>query len=247
MFQPIKDPNTTQLPWLLLFGRTLLFFGVQTLFALGFAVGGTTAPWTASAAWWPLGVTLVNLICLVVMVFAVQREGGSYWTIFRLERAHLKSDLMALAVVLLISAPVSYLPNVLLATALFGDAQVALDLLVRPLPLWAAYASVILFPITQGLVELPLYFLYVMPRLRHQGIAIGVAVVLTVLMLSLQHLAIPFLFDSRFIIWRGLMFLPFALLVGLVLHWRPRLLSYLAVVHVLMDMAFAVLLIGVAT
>lgn len=246
MSQTIKVPNTTQLPWLLLFGRAVLFFGVQALFALGFAAGGTMAPWMASAAWWPLGVILVNLFCLVVMRFAVECEGSSYWTIFRLEQTHVKSDLIGVAVVLLISIPVSYLPNVLLATALFGDTQVALNELVRPLPLWAAYASVVLFPITQGLVELPLYFLYVMPRLRHQGIAAGVAVALTVLMLSLQHLAIPFLFDSRFIIWRGLMFLPFALLVGLVLQWRPRLLPYLAVIHVCMDMAFAVLLLGAA-
>jgi len=35
------NPTTTKrLPWLLLFGRGLLFMGVQALFALGFAVGG---------------------------------------------------------------------------------------------------------------------------------------------------------------------------------------------------------------
>jgi len=36
------------------------------------------------------------------------------------------------------------------------------------------------------------------------------------------------------------MFLPFAFLVGLVLKWRPRLLPYLAVVHVLIDEATSV-------
>ena len=242
--------NTTTnkaIPWLLLFGRTLLFLGMQALFAFGLAVGGATQAWSASAAWWPFGVTLVNLICLAVMIFTIRREGGSYGALFRIEHAQLKSDLIVLAVVLLIMAPVSYLPNVLLANALFGDAQVALGLLVQPLPLWAAYCSVVFFPITQGLVELPLYFLYALPRLRRQGVPDGVALVLAVLMLGLQHLAIPFWFDIRFITWRALMFIPFALLVGIVLRWRPRLLPYLAVVHILMDMAFAALLIGVAT
>lgn len=241
--------NTTTnnaIPWLLLFGRTLLFLGAQALCAFGLAVGGVAQAWSASAAWWPLGVTLVNLICLAVMVFVVHREGSSYWALFRIARTPIKSDLIALAVVLLMTVPVSYLPNVLLANALFGDAQVALDLLVRPLPLWAAYCSVVFFPITQGLVELPLYFRYALPRLRRQGVPDGVALVLAVLMLGLQHLAIPFWFDIRFITWRALMFIPFAFLVGIVLRWRPRLLPYLAVVHVLMDLAFAAMLIEVA-
>jgi hypothetical protein len=119
--------------------------------------------------------------------------------------------------------------------------------LVRPLPLWAAILSVLVFPVTQGLVELPLYFRYVLPRLQQQGVSTGLAVALTALMLGLQHVAMPFLFNNRFILWRGLMFLPFAFLVGIVLAWRPRLLPYLVVVHWLLDLAFAAMLLGVAT
>lgn len=45
--------NTTTnkaIPWLLLFVRTLLFLGVQALFAFGLAVGGVAQAWSASAA-----------------------------------------------------------------------------------------------------------------------------------------------------------------------------------------------------
>lgn len=69
---------------------------------------------------------------------------------------------------------------------------------------------------------------------------------LPALMLGFQHLALPLVFDARFITWRALMFVPFAVLVGLVLRWRPRLLPYLAIVHVLMDMSFAAMFLGVA-
>jgi len=162
-------------------------------------------------------------------------------------REQVKRDLMALAVILLIAGPVSYLPNILLANALFGDAQQALNLLVRPLPLWAAVVGVIFFPITQGLVELPLYFLFVMPRLQRPGMSPLLTLTLAALMLGLQHLAVPFLFDLRFITWRALMFIPFAFLVGIVLWWRPRLLPYLALVHMLLDLAFALMLLGIAT
>lgn len=234
-------------PWLLLFGRTGLFLGVQALFALRFYVGGTAPAWDASANWWPLSVTLVNGVCLAAMSYLLPREGELYWTFFRIKRPYIKADLLALVVILVIAVPVSYLPNVLLATALFGDAQGALDLLMRPLPFWAAMLSVVLFPVTQGLVELPLYFLYVMPRLYRQGVSHAGALTLAAIMLSLQHVAIPFLFDQRFITWRALMFLPFAFLVGVVLQWRPRLLPYLAIVHVLMDLAAAAMLLSVVS
>lgn len=243
----MNSTRANAFPWLLLFGRTGLFLGVQALFALVFYAGGATQAWDAGANWWPLSVTLVNGVCLAAMSYLLPREGKLYWTFFRIERPYIKADLLALVVILVIAAPVSYLPNVLLATALFGDAQGALDLLMRPLPFWAATLSVLLFPVTQGLVELPLYFLYVMPRLYRQGVSRAGALSLAAVMLSLQHVVIPFLFDLRFITWRALMFLPFAFLVGVVLQWRPRLLPYLASVHVLMDLAAAVMLLKVVS
>lgn len=233
-------------PWLLLFGRTGLFLSVQVLIAVGLYAGGATQAWATGANWWPLSVTLVNGLCLAAMSFLLQREGDTYWALFRIQRPHMKADLLALVGILIIAAPVSYLPNVLLADALFGDAQAALDLFIRPLPLWAVVLSILLFPLTQGLTELPLYFLYVLPRLQHQGVSRAWALTVTAVMLSLQHVAIPLLFDVRFVTWRALMFLPFAFLVGLVLQWRPRLLPYLATVHVLLDLATAAMLLNVA-
>lgn len=58
--------------------------------------------------------------------------------------------------------------------------------------------------------------------------------------LELQHVSLPLIFDWRFIVWRGLMFLPFALLLGWALHRRPGLLPYLVVVHILFDLLVAV-------
>ena len=37
------------------------------------------------------------------------------------------------------------------------------------------------------------------------------------------------------------MFLPFAVLVALVMRARPRLMPYIAVIHVLMDLSVAVM------
>jgi hypothetical protein len=118
--------------------------------------------------------------------------------------------------------------------------------MLGPLPLWAAYAAILLFPVTQGLAEGATYFAYAMPKLESQGLSRWLAVSLASLMLAFQHIAVPLLFDTRYILWHGLMFIPFAFLAGILMRWRPRLLPYIAIIHVLMDMLFATMLLSVA-
>ena len=230
----------------MLFSRISLFIGIQALFALGFMLAGANSAWEKSANWWPLVVTIANFITLFLLVRLFRREGKNFWDIFRIQKKYIKSDLLVLAGTLVLLGPVSYLPNVGLGGLLFGDPQRTLDLIVRPLPFWAVYISIILFPLTQALAELATYFFYSMPRLEAQGLSRWLAVSLASLVLAFQHIGVPFLFDARFIAWRALMFVPFAFFVGILLRWRPRLLPYLAIVHGLMDLAFAVMFLGSA-
>jgi hypothetical protein len=46
--------------------------------------------------------------------------------------------------------------------------------------------------------------------------------------------------------WRFLIFLPFALWVGLIVRWRPRLLPYMMVIHALMDVSLFMFLLPIA-
>ena len=133
----------------------------------------------------------------------------------------------------------------LLASWLFGDSQTVLNLLVHPFLLWAVFFSIILFPINQGMTEIPLYFITVMPRIKAQNVPRWLAIDLPSLILGLQHFAVPFVFDIRFIAWRALMFIPFAFCFGIVRSWQLRLLPYIAVIHVLMDLSFAIMLLSV--
>jgi hypothetical protein len=229
-------------PWIMLPARLVLFAAIQALFALGFYLGGSSSAWDAGAAWWPFAVGLTNLVCLFLLVRLFKQEGGRYWDIFRFDRQHIKGDLLVLLASLVVMGPVSMGPNSLLASALFGDAMAPMRQFLAPLPLWAVYSGgLLLFPITQGLVELATYFAYVMPRLGKLSGRPWLAYVLASTFLGLQHAAMPLRFDWRFLLWRGVMFMPFAFLIGAILKWRPRLLPYLAIVHVLMDFSTGIL------
>jgi hypothetical protein len=50
---------------------------------------------------------------------------------------------------------------------LFGQQQAALNLVARPLPLWAAASALVFFPAAVALSELPTYLSYLQPRLEN--------------------------------------------------------------------------------
>jgi hypothetical protein len=95
------------------------------------------------------------------------------------------------------------------------------------------------------MVELPTYMLFVMPRLEKQGVRPWLAVTLTGLFLSAQHIFIPFIPDLRFITYRLVMFLPFAFLIAVILRKRPRLMLFFGIIHVLMNLSLAVMFLFV--
>lgn len=226
------------LPWLL-WHRFILFGVVQALLALAYRVAGVAAPWEAAAAAWPVAVTVTSACTLVLMHLRMRGEGSRLRDLYRIDASSVTSDLRATAVLVLAAAILAIGPNLALAWLLWGDLEAGAALLVRPVPDPVAWIALLVFPLAIGLSELPWYFGYLLPRLRTLYGARR-AVLVSASALALQHVTIPLLFDLRFVAWRALMFVPFALLLGVVLHRRPRLLPYLVVVHVLLDLAVGV-------
>lgn len=239
----MNEQITQKRAWIMLPIRLCLFAGFQALVALAFFLFGKEKAWSASTNWWPLVVFFANIVCLILLIRFYKAEGDRFWNIFKFQKDTVGKDLLALLGFLIVAGPIGFLPNILLGNLLFGNVSIATELFLRPLPMWAVIASILLFPLTQGLVEIPTYMMYVMPRIEKGGLPRWVAILLPSLFLAAQHIAIPLVFNGRFILWRFLMFLPFAFLVALVIKWRPRLLSYIAIIHVLMDISTAMMLL----
>lgn len=201
--------------------------------------------WESSSAWWPIAALLTNLASIALLVTLTRREGVSYWSIFGFKRDSVKSDLLWLLPVLVLAMPLAYIPNIGTAALLFGNPEVALGMFIQPLPMWAAILA-IGFPLTIIFAELPLYFGYVMPRLAERTQSRWVQVLVPALFLSVQHVTLPLILDWRFAIWRAVMFLPFAVLVGFAVRRRPSLLPYLVVIHGLIDLAMVTMLFPIA-
>jgi hypothetical protein len=240
---PGADPSTAaaseapsrQWLWWMLAHRLVLFAAVQGAIALVLWLGGAGDAWQQSIAWWPLSATVTGLCSLALLRRSLHLEGGRYRDLLRFDRTHLREDVRTTLLLVAAAAVLALVPNLGLAALLWGDPAIAVDMLVRPLPRAAAWALLIAFPLAIGLSELPVYFGYVLPRLRRRLGRHLPAILITAAVLSLQHVALPLVLDWRFVVWRALMFLPFALLLAVVLDRRPRLLPYLVIVHILLD------------
>lgn len=152
-------------------------------------------------------------------------------------------DLWLFIAIFVISGPVVFGPNYLLSVLLWKDPAVPAAMMFQPVEKWLSVLLVAAFPVTITFAELATYFGYIMPRLEKQIKRKWVAVALPVAFLSLQHITMPFIPDLRFILYRSIVFLPFALMLGIAIHKRPTLFPYFAVMHGVMDLGTAVMLI----
>jgi membrane protease YdiL (CAAX protease family) len=238
---PSIDSSRTGWPLVMLVLRFGLFLAWQASIAGYFALQGEPNAWQASVAWWPVTVTLTNVICFVLLRWLARRDGITFGQLVHADfgREHLRQDLLLLLGVLLLAGPVAMIPNLGLAQLLYGDFQIAVDLFTQPLPVAVALITLFTFPLTQPLAEIPTYFGYAMPRLAKRWGSPWKAILVSAFWLGVQHMAVPFIPEWRFALWRAVMFIPFALLLAWAIHRRPRLTPYLMVVHALIDFPVA--------
>ena len=223
-----------------LMSRLVGFALVQAAVALWYALTGATEPWQRSLAWWPISATVTSLAGIALLDWRLRCEGSRYLDLLRVQRATVGRDLLLVAVAAVVAGVLAVGPNLGLSVLLWGDPEAGASRFFAPLPHWAAALALVAFPLSVGLSEFPTYFGFVLPRLRALGLSCVWAVILSGSVLSLQHVTLPLAFDAAFLIWRAFMFVLFALFVAALLAWRPRLLPYLVVVHVLLDAAAVV-------
>ncbi len=223
-------------PWLMLISRSALFLLVQLLIALVLALAGVADAWGESSRWWTFIAILANLGSIYLLLRVFNAEGKRYFDVIHFSRGTVRADLLWFLLSTLIAAPIGALPMNPLSNLLFGDPMAATRMLFRPIPSWAFVLS-FLFPLTIAFAELPTYFGYVMPRLASQLKNGWLAWLIASFGLAAQHVFLPLILDGRFMLWRLGMFLPFALVIGLVLKLRPSLLPYYMIVHALIDLS----------
>ena len=212
---------------LLLFSRLFLFLSFQIFIAL------FLTSWEGSVKYWALSASLTNIVSIILLIVFFRQENISFFSVFRFQKGNLKGDLIWFLILLLLSVPIAIIPSLALSTLLWGNTEYYHQVLFQPLNRPLVYCVLLVYPLTTGLVELTTYFGYIMPRLKRYFKSQWIVVALPVLAFSLQHCTLPLVFETKFIFFRGVMYLLFAFVYGIAIYKRPSLLPWLAILQLL--------------
>jgi hypothetical protein len=217
------------LTFALLGSRLILFLFFQVIIAL------ITSSWNVPEKYWLLSATLTNIVSIVLLLIIFRAEGRNYFNLFKFDKTNIKKDILLFLGITILTIPIVFAPGYFLSLLLWNDVNIPTQMMFGTLDKGLIYVLLIFFPATIVFAELATYFGYIMPKLKEQLNAKWLAVLLPVLFLSIQHCTLPFIPDINFIIYRSLVFLPFAILIGLSIHYRPSLFIYFAILHGIMD------------
>jgi hypothetical protein len=249
MSLPVDVTPSWVRPLGMLVHRTALFLVCQLCIAIVIAAQGQPNAFLRAAAWWPVSATVTSLITLGILRRLLRAEHLGWRAFLHIERGHVLADVAICIGVFVVCGPLVMLPSNALSLALYGSQTSTAPLIYQPLPYPVALVISILFPLTVALSELPAYLAYAMPRVERilgsRWSAVG-AVLLIGFCLAAQHVTLPLVLDWRFMLWRLVMFLPFALWLAVSVRWRPRLLPYLMFGHFLIDFANAPMILAAA-
>jgi uncharacterized protein len=167
-----------------------------------------------------------------------RREGIRLFDLVGFERTRLGRD--AALGVSLIPVSVVFIFAGTFAAGWLVYGRPAPPYLLGHLPLPAALYGVLVWPFVWGLTEQMTYNGYLLPRFQVLGRRTGPAVAVVAFAWASQHVVMPLTFDAKFMAFRLLSSVPFALFLTCA-YLRLRRLVPFAVAHALMD-AWTVLL-----
>jgi hypothetical protein len=219
-------------PVLMLFARAACAVGAQGFVAAIFALRPSPTPWHDAEPWLPVYGTLIDAGCLALLWRLTRREGIRLFDLVGFERTRLLRDVL-LGVALI---PVSL---VIIFGGTYAAGWIVYGTLAQPyflggLPLPAALYGVLVWPFIWGLTEQMTYNGYLVPRFQVLCRRTSVAIGIVAFVWAMQHAFMPLTFDRKFMAFRLLASVPFAVFQTF-LYLRLRRVVPFATAHALMD------------
>ncbi len=226
--------------------RTAFLLLAQAACALIYTIQNAPNPWRSSTAWWTVYGNLADLGCLYLMLILTRREGTRFRDLIERLDAPVMRTLALGAAYFLLIMPVFFGGSLLSSLIVYGSWKPHVDaalLGARELPRWAAIYSVAIWWIIWSPTEELFYQAYLLKRVRTLCGQLWPALLLVGFWWAIQHSALPFIPDAKYMAWRFLGFLPgvFALMVvyirtGRILplilaHWPMDLLASSLTIH----------------
>ena len=190
-------------------------------------------PYQAAGDWWPVYGTLIDLSCFILIMWLAKNEGLRFRDLLNFDQPRLKRDVLVGLAFTLWVLPLAMVCIIGCSLLIFGSPQP--PSIYNPLPIWAAAYSLFIFPLIWGLMEQCTYQGYALPRLNAMLPRPGLAIAIVAFGWGIQHIALPLIFDWRYMLYHFLSFLPLAVVMALI-YLRTRRLIPFIIAHWAVDM-----------
>lgn len=228
--QSIKSSNV----YFSLVMRSLLFLVFGLIFVGIFTLQGSDHPFQEAEKWWPFQAIFANLFTFIIIRSFLKKEGGQYRSLFHTPVDKSRKKVREYVALLLLGIVGGAVPLYLFSYLLLGSI-IPPTTHFQALPIEYAAMALILFPLSNALVETPAYIGYALPRLQELSGRIYVPIMVAGLGLALQHVFLPIVLQPDYMWWRLVSFIPLAIILGLFFTKTKRLMP-IVIIHFLMDL-----------
>lgn len=232
-----------KIPWagplIVMSARTVFGWIGQALLAVLFYRGSVDA-WRKAGEWWPAYGTLMDIACLVLLVWLTRREGIRLFDLGNYRReGWLRDVLIGLAV---------FVPMLVLSAGLSVGTMMLLGYTPQTaeveMPLWRIVYILVIWPIIWAPTEDYTYGGYSLPRLEALTGKRWLTLVVVTFFAVLQHLFVPWPpADWRYFVGWGVALVPTTLFLFWLYYRMDRRLLPGHVAHYLTDVVYMAVLL----
>jgi len=217
--------------------RCFLLVCIQGGIALYLSSKGNNAAWESAAKWWTVYGNIVDVFCLLLLTYALKKEGKNIYTLFDFNKSKFLNDLKSgLIIFFLIFPVIGLMYSVATGYLLFNEStleNISGQLAERSLPKWAYYYSILIWWIVWSATEELTYQAYSLPRLVKKYGQVKVLLFIGFFW-ALQHSFLPLIFDLRYMFWRLITFFPLVICL-MISFMKTGRITPVIIAHALMD------------
>ena len=215
--------NENKLPYLLPI-RSVIFL---LIFVIGSLISQKRLDEISN--WWTIVATVANVFTIVVLILAAKKNGMSYLELIGYKKGSTKIRQIVIMsiIILVVGTGGMYLAGFLC----YGVLPYSSPMMIAPIPMVLAIVNFLPLPITTALAEDGLYLGSGVNHIENKMLAIMVPA----FFYALQHCFIPTLFDTKYILYRFLSFLPLTIILCWY-YYKKRNPIPVMIGHALIDM-----------
>lgn len=157
--------------------------------------------------WWSIVASIVNIITITLLILISKKYNSTYFKLINYEKG--KTSKKQIANISALILFVGMLGMYIAGFVCYGVFPYAAPMMIAPIPLWLALINLFVLPITTALAEEGLYLGCGVNQIKNKYTAI----LIPAFFFALQHSFIPTLFDTRYIVYRFLSFLPLTIIL----------------------------------